>query len=104
MGLRKNFSYQEVLRAIGQQPLDLPVPARVGLKAYEDIFFSNLINDQSSYVGDLKKAGFSHEAPYEPPSRPDVYYDARSEAGAEPPYVPDGEEEETGVLRHLLVI
>ena len=55
MGLRKNFSYSEVLRAIGQQPLDLPVPTRVGLKAYEDIFFSNLINDQSSYVGDLKK-------------------------------------------------
>ena len=58
MGLRKNFSYQEVLRAIGQQPLDLPVPARVGLKAYEDIFFSNLINDQSSYVGDLTKNRF----------------------------------------------
>ena len=55
MGLRKNFSYSEVLRAIGQQPLDLPVPTRVGLKAYEDIFFSNLINDQSSYVGDVQK-------------------------------------------------
>ena len=55
MGLRKNFSYQEVLRAIGQRPLDLPVPARVCLKAYEDIFYSNLINDQSSYVGDMKK-------------------------------------------------
>ena len=55
MGLRKNFSYQDVLRAIGQQPLDLPVPARVGLKTYEDIFYSNLIKDQSSYVGDMKK-------------------------------------------------
>ena len=55
MGLRKNFNYDEVLRAIGQQPLDLPAPKRVGLKTYEDIFFSNLINDQSSYVGDLKK-------------------------------------------------
>ena len=74
MGLRKNFSYQEVLRAIGQQPLDLPVPARVGLKAYEDIFFSNLINDQSSYVGgELKKSWFSHEFPYEPPPRPEVF-------------------------------
>ena len=82
MGLRKNFSYREVLRAIGQQPLDLTVPARVGLKAYEDIFFSNLINDHSSYVGDeLKKSGFSHEFPYELPPRPEVYYDARSEAG-----------------------
>ena len=90
MGLRKNCSYQEVLRAIGQQPLDLPVPARVGLKAYEDIFFSNLINDQSSYVGgELKKSGFSHEFPYEPPPRPEVYYDARSDAGSEPPYVTD---------------
>ena len=38
MGLRKNFSYNEVLRAIGQQPLDLPVPKRIGLKTYEDIF------------------------------------------------------------------
>ena len=64
MGLRKNFSYSEVLRAIGQQPLDLPVPTRVGLKAYEDIFFSNLINDQSSYVGDVKKKqGFRRRRP-----------------------------------------
>ena len=38
MGLRKNFAYDEVLRAIGQQPLDLPVPKRIGLKTYEDIF------------------------------------------------------------------
>ena len=36
------------------------------------------------------KTGFSHEAPYELPQRPEVYYDARSNAGAEPPYVPDG--------------
>ena len=34
--------------------------------------------------------GFSHEAPYEPPQRPEVYYDAMSDAGADPPYVPDG--------------
>ena len=54
MGLRKNFSYDEVLRAIGQQPLDFLVPKRIGLKTYEDIFFSNMINDQSSYVGDQK--------------------------------------------------
>ena len=90
MGLRKNFSYDEVLRAIGQQPLDLPVPNRVGLKTYEDIFFSNLINHQSSYLGDVKKTGFSHEAPYEPPQRSEVYYDARSDAGADPPYASDG--------------
>ncbi|MCP4820233.1 MAG: hypothetical protein GY883_13660, partial [Shimia sp.] len=44
LGLRKAFDYDEVLRAIGQQPLDLPVPKRAGLKAYENIFFSNLIN------------------------------------------------------------
>ena len=55
MGLRKNFSYDEVLRAIGQQPLDLPMPKRIGLNTYEDTFFSNMINDQSSYAGDLKK-------------------------------------------------
>ena len=91
-GFEKNFSYDEVLRAIRQQPLDVPVPKRVGLKTYEDIFFSNLINDQSSYLGDVKKTGFSHEAPYEPPPRPEVYFDARSDAGdgvlTEPPYTP----------------
>ena len=42
--------------------------------------------------GGLKKTGFSHEAPYEPPQRPEVYYDARSDAGADPPYLPDGGE------------
>ena len=55
MGLRKNFSYEEVLRAIAQQPLDLPAPKRAGLKACEDIFFINLINDQSAYSSDVKK-------------------------------------------------
>ena len=52
-------------------------------------FFSNLINDQSSYVGgDVKKSGFSHEFPYEPAPRPDVFFDARSNedsAPSEPP-------------------
>jgi len=91
MGLRKAFSYDEVLRAIGQQPLDLPAPKRAGLKTYEDIFFSNLINDQSSYSGDAKKGGFSHELPYEPPARPDVFYDARSEGGAQTPFPGDEE-------------
>ena len=55
MGLRKNFSHSEVLRAIGQQPLDLPVPTRVGLKAYEDIFFSNLITINLPMLVTLKK-------------------------------------------------
>ena len=59
MGLRKNFSYNEILQAIGQQPLDLPIPKRIGLKTYEDIFFSNMINDQSSYAGDLKNRLFA---------------------------------------------
>ena len=89
MGLRKNFDYDEVLRAIGQQPLDLPTPKRVGLKTYEDIFFNNMVNDQSSYSGDAKKGGFSHETPYEPPARPDVFYDARSD-GAQTPFPSDG--------------
>ena len=82
MGLRKGFSYDEVMRAIGQE--SLPVPKRVGLKTYEDIFFSNLVNDQSSYGGDIKKGGFSHETPYEPPARPEVFYDARPD-GAQTP-------------------
>ena len=85
MGLRKSFSYDEVLRAIGQQPYSLEAPKRIGLKTYENIFFSNLINDQSSYVGgDVKKSGFSHEFPYEPPPRPDVYFDARSDGDGVP--------------------
>ena len=90
MGLRKNFDYDKVLRAIGQQPLDLPAPKRAGLKTYESILFSNLINDQSSYDGGAKKGGFSHEVPYEPPARPDVFYDARSD-GAQTPF-PSGDE------------
>ena len=61
MGLRKNFGYDEVLRAIGQQPLDLPAPKRAGLKTYESILFSNLINDQSSYDGGAKKGGLGRE-------------------------------------------
>ena len=89
MGLRKNFDYDEVLRAIGQQPLDLPAPKRPGLKTYEDIFFSNLINDQSSYGGDAKKGGFSHEVPCETPARPDVFYDARSDGTQTPPFPGD---------------
>ena len=88
LGLKKQFSYGEVLRAIGQQPYDLPVPKRTGLKAYEDIFFSNLINDPASY--NLKKGGFSHETPYEPPAQSDVFYDARSDAADEQPLPPGG--------------
>ncbi len=88
MGLRKAFDYDEVLRAIGQQPLDLPAPKRAGLKAYENIFFSNLINDQTAYDGSSKKGGFSHEVPYEPPARPEVFYDARSD-GAQTPFPSD---------------
>ena len=108
MGLRKNFSYSEVLRAIGQQPLDLPVPTRVGLKAYEDIFFSNLINDQSSYVGDLKKQVFRMKRPMN--RHQDLMFTTMlgqklGQSLLMYPTVEEAEEEEeTGVLRHLLVI
>ena len=97
MGLRKNFDYDEVLRAIGQQPLDLPAPKRAGLKTYESILFSNLINDQSSYDGGAKKGGFSHEVPYEAPARPDVFFDARSD-GAQTPF-PSGDDEQPAQQR-----
>ena len=90
MNLRKQNQLRRGAASDRTTALDLPVPQRVGLKTYEDIFFSNLINDQSSYLGDVKKPGFSHEAPYEPPQRPEVYYDAMLDAGADPPYVPDG--------------
>ena len=81
LGLRQEYTYDEVLRAIGQQPLDLPHPKRTGLKTYEDIFYSNLINDQTAYQGDHAKSGFAHDAPRPPPHRPDVYFDARSDHG-----------------------
>ena len=64
------------------------MPKRGGLKTYEDIFFSNLINDQTSYDGDIEKGGLSHEVPYEPPARPEVFYDARSD-GAQTPFPGD---------------
>ena len=66
-GLTKQFSYQEVLRAIQQQPYDIPVPARVGLRTWDDPFYQNMIQDQASYQGDVAKSGFSHEAPFQPP-------------------------------------
>ena len=84
-GLKKQFSYQEVLRAIQQQPYDIPVPARVGLRTWDDPFYQNMIQDQASYQGDVAKSGFSHEAPFQPPPRDEVYYDARSDAGDKAP-------------------
>ena len=90
-GLKKQFSYQEVLRAIQQQPYDILVPARVGLRTWEDPFYQNMRQDQASYQGDVAKSGFSHEAPFQPPQRDEVYYDARSDAGGEdPPYSGSG--------------
>ena len=63
-GLKKQFSYQEVLRSIQQQPYDIPVPARTGLRRWDDPFYQNLIQGQGSYLGDVARSGFSHEAPY----------------------------------------
>ena len=84
-GLKKQFSYQEVLRAIQQQPYDIPVPARAGLRTWDDPFYQNMIQDQASYQGDVAKSGFSHEAPFQPPPRDEVYCDARSDALDEAP-------------------
>lgn len=77
MGLRREHSYAEVLRAV-QVTRDLLRPKRDGLKQYEDIFFSNLINDHAAYAGDALKSGFAHDQPRPPPERPDVFFDARS--------------------------
>ena len=38
LGLRKEYSYAEIMRAIESQPLELPHRKRAGLKQYEDIF------------------------------------------------------------------
>ena len=81
MGLRQEYTYDEVLRAISEQPLNLDYPKRVGLRTYEDIFFNNLINDSMAYQGEPGKSGFYHDMPRQPPSRPDVYFDARSDEG-----------------------
>ena len=81
MGLRLESSYEELIRAVSEQPLKLPHPNRVGLRTYEDVFFNNLVNDQAAYQGDHARAGFDHERPRQPPPRPDVYFDARSDGG-----------------------
>ena len=81
LGLRQEYTYDEVMRAISEQPLKLEHPKRVGLRTYEDIFFQNLINDQAAYAGDTGKAGFSHDQPRQPPPRPDVFFDSRSDGG-----------------------
>ena len=39
MGLRQEYTYDEVMHAISEQPLNLDYPKRVGLRTYEDIFF-----------------------------------------------------------------
>ena len=36
-------------------------------------------------MGDAARSGFSHEAPYQPPPRDEVFYDAGSDAGDLPP-------------------
>ena len=74
-----------MLRAIQQQPYDIPVPARVGLRTWDDLFYQNMTQDQAAYLGDVAKSGFSHEAPFQPPPRDEAFYDARSDAGAEAP-------------------
>ena len=38
MGLRQEYTYDEVMRAISEQPLQLDYPKRLGLRTYEDIF------------------------------------------------------------------
>ena len=80
-GTKKQFSYQEVLRNIQQQPYDIKVPPRTGLRRWDDPFYQNLIQGQGAYLGDVARSGFSHEAPYTPPPRDEVFYDARSDFG-----------------------
>ena len=89
-GLKKLFSYQEVLRNIQPQPYDIPVPARVGLQRWDDPFYQNLIQSQAAYLGDAARSGFSREAPYQPTPRDEVFYDANSNAGDLPPAYPRG--------------
>lgn len=79
MGLRQEYTYDEVLRAV-ETPLEFNLPNRHGVKMFRDIFYNNLINDQATAQGDVAKAGFGHEAPHQPPPRPDVFFDAQSDA------------------------
>ena len=59
MGLRQEYTYDEVMRAISEQPLKLDYPKRVGLRTYEDIFFNNLVNDGMAYQGEPQRSGVS---------------------------------------------
>ena len=81
MGLRQEYTYDEVMRPISDQPLKLDYPKRIGLRTYEDIFFNNLIHDGMAYQGEPQRSGFYHDMPRQPLSRPDVYFDARSDDG-----------------------
>ena len=56
MGLRQEYTYDEVMRAISQ-PLKLDYPKRVGLRTHEDIFFNNLVNDGMAYQGEPQRSG-----------------------------------------------
>ncbi len=47
-GTKKQFSYQEVLRNIQQQPYDIPVPPRTGLRRWDDPFYQHLIQGHGS--------------------------------------------------------
>ncbi len=62
------------------------MPARAGLRTWDNPFYPNMIQDQAAYQGDVAKSGFSHEAPFQLPQRDEVYYDARSDAGGEDSY------------------
>ena len=81
MGLRQEYTYDEVMRAISEQPLKLDYPKRVGLRTYEDIFFNNLVNDGMAYQGEPQRSGFYHDMPRQPPARPDVFFDANDGGG-----------------------
>ena len=55
-------------------------------------FYQNMIQDQAAYMGDVANSGFSHEAPFQPPPRDEVFYDAQSEfaGGRDVPYPGSG--------------
>ena len=48
LGLKKQFSYQEVLQNIQQQPYDIQVPARAGLRQWDDPLYQNLLQGQGA--------------------------------------------------------
>ena len=58
LGLRQEYTYDEVMRAISEQPLKLDYPKRVGLRTFGDIFLTTLLTMAWLTKASLQKVAF----------------------------------------------